>query len=114
MYARLRMGDAGEKAGRKEALFREVNEEVRDLADSGGRPDDEVGFVCECSDGTCTERIQVPLRVYEETRAHPSRFIVAPGHDGSFEHVVRREDGYAIVEKEGAAARAAAETDPRG
>lgn len=101
------------QAGRKEALFREVNEEVRDLAAPAADPGEAIGIVCECSDGACTERLQVPLRVYEETRAHASRFIVATGHDGAFEHVVSRGDAYVIVEKEGDAARVASETDPR-
>lgn len=107
------MGQDEHQAGRRESLFREVNEEVRDLAAPAVGPDEQIGFVCECSDGACTERLQVPLGVYEETRAHPSRFLVAPGHDGAFEHVVARRNGYVIVEKEGGAARVAAETDPR-
>lgn len=107
------MANDERQAGRKESLFREVNEEVRDLAAPAADPEEEIGFICECSDGACTERLQVPLRVYEETRAHASRFLVAPGHEGSFEHVVSRGDGYVIVEKEGDAARVAGETDPR-
>jgi hypothetical protein len=107
------MGPTEKQAGRREALFREVNEEVRELAAPAGDPEEEVGFVCECSDARCAERLQVPLAVYEETRSHPSRFIVAPGHAGAFEHVVARADGYVIVEKEGGAAEIAAETDPR-
>ncbi|HZT16139.1 MAG TPA: hypothetical protein VFA19_09335 [Gaiellaceae bacterium] len=108
------MNGEGERAGRKEALFREVNEEVRDLADHAGALPDQVGFVCECSDEGCSERVQVPLAVYEETRSYPRRFIVAPGHEGGHEHVVSRSTGYVIVEKDGEAARVAAETDPRG
>ncbi len=108
------MGGEGAKVGRKEALFREVNEEVRDLADHAGPAPEQIGFVCECSDEGCSERVQVPLAVYEETRSHARRFIVAPGHEGPYEHVVTRATGYVIVEKDGEAARVAADTDPRG
>lgn len=102
------------QVGRKESLFREVNEEVRVLAAPAVAPGQQIGFVCECSDEACTERLQVPVSVYEEVRAHERRFLVAPGHEGPYEHVVARGEGYVIVEKEGEAARVAAENDPRG
>lgn len=101
-----------ERAARNEALFHEVNEQIRRLADSGGPPAT-CDFICECSQDTCSERIHIPMHVYEAVRAAPRRFIVLPGHDSDFEHVVERADGYLIVEKEGAAARIAEQTDPR-
>jgi hypothetical protein len=103
-----------ERAARNEALFREVNEQVRRLSDAQGDPTGgEVACVCECSDDSCTERLHVTLAVYEGVRADPRHFLVAPGHDTAIEHVVRSGDGYAVVEKEGAAGRIADQTDPR-
>lgn len=103
-----------ERAARNEALFREVNEQVRSLSVSQlSTPPEALLIICECSDDTCTERVSLPVAVYESVRADPRRFVVVPGHDNDFERVVDRSDGYAIVEKEGHAGRVAEETDPR-
>jgi hypothetical protein len=103
-----------ERAGRNEALFREVNEQARTLADRFGGPGaNEFGFVCECSDDACTERVRLTLEVYEAVRASPRRFVLVAGHETSVERVVDRGPGYVIVEKVGAAARIAEQHDPR-
>jgi hypothetical protein len=102
-----------ERAARNEALFREVNEQVRTLSASQPSAPEALLIICECSDETCTERVSLPVAVYESVRADSRRFVVVPGHDNDFEHVVDRSDGYAIVEKEGHAGRVAEETDPR-
>jgi hypothetical protein len=102
-----------ERAARNEALFREVNESIVELAERhGGSQTGE--FVCECSRPSCATRIHVPLDVYEQVRAHPRRFVLASDHvDGTVERIVDRRDGYVIVEKEGAAGRVAERTNPR-
>ena len=71
------------------------------------------GFVCECSQDTCAERVQVALSVYEAVRADPRGFILLPGHENQVERVVERVDGFLIVEKEGVAGRIAEANDPR-
>jgi hypothetical protein len=102
-----------ERAGRNEALFREVNERVEELHEARSGHD-VAEFVCECADDSCTERIPVPLQVYEDVRADPRRFIIHPGHQHSeLEHVVDADDRFLIVEKHGAAGRVAAATNPR-
>jgi hypothetical protein len=99
-----------ERAGRNEALFREVNEGVEKFA----REDDAAAaFVCECSNDSCTEHLRLELRVYEEVRSHARRFFVLPGHENPADHVIERHDSYLIVEKEGDAGRIAERTDPR-
>ena len=103
-----------ERAARNEALFREVNEQVRAVAAQFGSRPEESSFVCECSDDSCVEKIRVPVAVYERVRQDPRRFLLVPGHDNEFERVVERAGGYVIVEKEGGAGRIAAHTDPRG
>jgi hypothetical protein len=87
-----------EQIARTEALFRNVNEEIRDAS---GRFEAEVGeFVCECGDPTCTEHVEVPLEEYEAVRSHPTRFLVRPGHvKGPVERVVSRNRRYAVIEK---------------
>jgi predicted ATPase len=103
-----------ERAARNEALFREVNERVEELHDqlaSGGT----AVFVCECAEETCTDRISVPLTVYERVRSDPHLFLVADGHvRAEVEHVVEKQKGFVIVAKdEPTAARVAEQTDPR-
>jgi hypothetical protein len=59
------------------------------------------------------ERIGIRLAEYEAVRAHPSRFLVLPGHERpDIERVVGEGDGYFIVEKTGGGAEVAHETDP--
>ncbi|MGZ4334946.1 MAG: hypothetical protein ACXVRJ_11840, partial [Gaiellaceae bacterium] len=63
-----------ERAARNEALFREVNEQVRSLSETHS-DDTEAGFVCECSSADCLERLQIPLAVDEEVRSNGRRFL---------------------------------------
>lgn len=103
-----------ERAARNEALFREVNEQVESLSErQGSGAEGKLPFICECSDDRCIERVSVPKAVYQDVRADPRRFLVIPGHDHDFEHVVERTERYAIVEKEGRAGEIAEQTDPR-
>jgi hypothetical protein len=104
-----------ERAARNEALFREVNEKVEAVSRQFGFHEaaETVAFVCECSDDACMEHLRVPINVYESVRADPRRFILKAGHETEIERVIARNNGYAIVEKQGAAGRIAAETDPR-
>jgi hypothetical protein len=102
-----------ERAGRNEALFRAVNEEIRDVDRRFG-----VGasaFVCECADDKCVMRLSVPRDAYTAVRQSSTRFLVAPGHeDLSLETVVERHDGFFVVEKFGTAGEVAERLDNRG
>jgi hypothetical protein len=97
-----------------EALFREVNERIEDLADKFN-----IGVldaVCECGDAACAERIEISHEDYEAMRADPTRFAVVPGHElPDVEHVVERRKGYVVVAKDpGVPAEVARAADPRG
>jgi AraC-like DNA-binding protein len=96
-----------------EAIFREVNERIRDVADTL-QLEDESEFVCECGDLACTERIRVARTDYEVTRREPRRFLTRHGHVAQdVEFVVEQRDGYEVVQKrEGEPARVAEQTDP--
>ena len=101
-----------ERAGRNEALFRVVNEEINEVDRRFGARTTE--FVCECADATCIVRLSVPLDVYAAARSSSTRFLVAPGHeDPSLESVVERHDGFFVVEKFGTAGRVAERNDTR-
>ena len=81
-----------------EALFREVNERIAETADRYTA--EEAAFVCECADGNCTHRVELPLETYEEVREDGKRFLLVPGHeDERFERVIKRKHGFAVVEK---------------
>ncbi len=106
------MGRA-ERLARNEALFREVNERLEELGRRTGTADGGLDFVCECADGSCTERIHLSLPEYEEVRSDPTHFAVLPGHEVCAEHVVADRGRYRIVAKDGTAGTLAEDTDPR-
>ena len=102
-----------ERIAKTEALFRNVNEGIREASD---RLEAEVAdFICECSDSTCTEHVRVPLEEYERVREHATRFVVRPGHvKGPIERVVEQERQYTIIEKlDRVIARIARRLNPR-
>jgi hypothetical protein len=101
-----------ERIARNEAIFRVVNERVREV-----RPEDDserVGFLCECGDESCTETVYVMVRDYERIRSEPTYFIVVPGHEvTSVEAPVEEHDGFLVVRKNPEEAAIALDTDPR-
>ena len=109
------MDDRTRRIGLTEALFREVNERVEELAKDFGVYDEPLDLLCECGDGDCVERIRMPVAEYRELRSDATRFAVLPGHViPDVESIVARREGYDVVEKHtGGAAEIAAETDPR-
>jgi hypothetical protein len=108
-------GNEGRKA-LNEAVFRQVNEQIRNLQQGLVDADREpLHIVCECDRIDCAERISVDARVYEQTRSDAALFFVVTGHeDHSIEDVVDTGGGYLIVRKRsGEPRRIAEETDPR-
>jgi hypothetical protein len=103
------------RLGINEAIFREVNERIEDLAETFGIDDQPLDLVCECGRGSCTQQITMTRKEYEDLRSDPSHFAVFPGHEqGDVELVVARRGRYDVVKKrEGVPAAIANETDPR-
>jgi hypothetical protein len=103
------------RVGLNEAIFRQVNEQIRglnrDFALRGGT----MTVICECGDGECTERIELPVQDYERVRSNSRQYVIAPGHEiPEVEEVVEQADGYDVVEKdEGVPAELSRELDPR-
>lgn len=108
--------EANEQArevGRRQSLFREVNERIEGLAD-GFEPADEMEILCECAHGGCTELIALTSDLYEALRRVPTHFAVRAGHEiPAVERVVERHDGWVVVEKFGESGIEAAGLDPR-
>jgi hypothetical protein len=102
-----------ERRATTEALFRDVNERI---AESAERFDAEhTEFVCECADAHCTHRVPASLVEYEDIRARPTTFLVAPGHEqADIEQVISDRGRYRVVDKvQAVVRRVVTRLDPR-
>ena len=92
-----------------ERLARRINEVI-----DHERPRQGLDLICECSQSTCAERIDIGATTYADVRSHPRRFIVKEGHENlEIETVVETLHACLVVEKQGDAGRIA-EIDARG
>jgi hypothetical protein len=109
------MDERGKRLGRNEALFREVNERLRELGEGFSPVSEEAEFVCECGSSSCGEHVRMPLARYEEIRSDPKRFFVVKGHEElEYERIVSDNGDFLIVEKlPGGPAGMAIRDDPR-
>jgi hypothetical protein len=107
--------ERGERIGLNEAVFREVNERISDLAGQFGLEEQPLDLVCECGDPACVERISMSRDAYEQLRSDSTHFAVFPGHElPDVEDVIARNGTYDVVRKhEGGPAEIAQRTDPR-
>ena len=93
------MDARAERAGKNEAVFREVNERISDLTRENAAE-----FLCECATKTCTETLQMTRAEYENVRSVPTDFAVLPGHEvPDLEEVVERNDAFLVVRKKAGA-----------
>ena len=108
--------DYGDRIGENEALFREVNERLKDRKEDDSVWASPSEWLCECAEETCTERIEMSPREFEQLRSDATHFAVAPSKEHvspDIERIVERRERYWVVEKLGEAAEVAEETDPR-
>lgn len=108
--------DYGERTGENEALFRELNERLKERKEDDSAWALPSEWICECADQECTERIEMSLFEYEDLRSEATHFAVAPNREHVFsdvERIVEKREDYWVVEKLGEAAEIAEETDPR-
>ena len=103
------------RIGENEALFRHVNERIESLNESFAVVTDTFEIVCECADAACVKQIAISPDAYEQVRADPTLFIVAPGHETpEVEGIVETQAAYHIVRKHaGLPEQVAKKTDPR-
>lgn len=103
-----------ERDARAQVLFREVNEQLANLADTYAS-DGEETFLCECGNPKCTVALALTRAEYERIREHASRFAIALNHENpEVETIAEQNERYAVVEVyAGEASRIARETDPR-
>jgi hypothetical protein len=104
-----------ERKAKNEALFRQVNERVKEVSDAFAELDPSpIDFVCECSDENCARPVSLTMAEYERVRGVPTHFVVVPEHVvPDIESVVREGDGHVVVEKASGPDEVAVETDPR-
>jgi hypothetical protein len=114
------MSDRERRLGFNEAVFREVNERVKEIKETFestalfASQTDALDLLCECGDASCTDKISMPVAEYERVRADSLQFAVVPGHaDRQAEDVIAHETGYDVVRKRGEAAAAAEATSAR-
>ena len=100
-----------------ESAFRSADERTRRAAlHHRFEQSQRVPFVCECADPGCRETVMLNLVEYEHIRDHPTWFLLVAGHEDEetiHERIVDAEQGYAVVEKIGAAGAEAARLHPR-
>jgi hypothetical protein len=105
------VGAREDRIARNEALFRSVNERVRELVTTAGPV---ASFVCECGSADCAATVELTVAEYEHVRADPTHFLVVSGHEiPEVERVVERHGHYDVVRKNAEEAQIAIETDPR-
>jgi hypothetical protein len=106
-------GKKQRRAAANEATIRDVNEGI-ERGQWPGEEDNPVGFRCECARLGCNQLVELTVHEYEDIRANPRCFVVAPGHELSdVETVIESRSGYLIVEKRDQAGEAAERHDPR-
>ena len=109
------MDEHAKLVGENEAVFREVNERLRELGEGFSLVSETAEFVCECGQADCMARVRMSLAAYEEIRSDPKRFLVIKGHElPEYEHIVEEREEYLVVEKRpGGPAGKAIKEDPR-
>jgi hypothetical protein len=93
-----------ERIVRNNYTFKDANEQIRAKADEYDVSIERIPFLCECPMPACTEVLRLTLAEYAEVRMNPAHFFTVPGHeeaDAAVGHVVSRENGYVVVEKDG-------------
>jgi len=104
------------RAARNQAIYRLVNERVKELNEAFDALLPLGNWICECAKVECFEPIELTHEEYEAVRAIPTRFFVKPHEDHVFpdaEWVVERHERYWVVEKVGIAAALTQRKDPR-
>jgi len=89
------------RIGENEAIFRSVNEQVRELTASLATATNTMKVVCECGARSCTDQFEITTDAYGQVRADSTVFVVKPGHDlPETETVIDKNDTYWTVRED--------------
>lgn len=103
-----------QRAAMNQAVDRDANETVEDVAGAWDPPADPIDIRCECARADCREILRVSIAEYEAVRDDPRHFLVVPEHiDERIDRLLGYVRSYALIEKVGEGALVAEETDPR-
>ncbi|HAL26400.1 MAG TPA: hypothetical protein DCP25_06625 [Chloroflexi bacterium] len=79
-------------------MFRDVNERISTVADRS-LDESKIGFVCECFDRSCVQKVYLALMEYESLRGQPDHFVIAPGHTAApYQRLIEANDRFALVQ----------------
>jgi AraC-like DNA-binding protein len=102
------------RMAQNEALFREINERVEDVAAELGDQQAGYEYFCECANKDCTFRLVMSVEEYESVRSDAKQFVVLPDHfTPEIEELVLSTDQYWVVRKSGEAGQYVEQLDPR-
>jgi hypothetical protein len=82
-------------------LFRQVNERIRHLNEPFSVVR-KASWFCECSNGSCFERVEMFFDEYEDVRCHADRFLVVPDAvhvTPEIENVIERHHSHWVVQQ---------------
>jgi hypothetical protein len=97
------MGELEARIAKNNQTFRAANEQIKAKSEEYGDPLERIPFLCECALEDCREILRLTPVEYAEVRADPTHFFTVPGHaeaDRPVGHVISRQDGYVVVEKD--------------
>ena len=98
--SRAEEASAGTTGIGNQALFRDLNEQIRRIAETFA-VEGPLQLLCECEQGDCLARLSVSPREYEALRRFPTRFLTRADHVCDDERVVQEMAGWVVVEKIG-------------
>lgn len=83
------------------AIFREVNERVRELSLEQELVPwiERAEYFCECGEAGCLERIELTPAEFEAARSDESTFVISPRHVSPVFAIVEEMRDYLIVER---------------
>ena len=82
----------------RQALRREVNKRIRDVAEPNESGALEV--FCECGRVRCADRLRIDADAYDEVLASEGHFVVTTRHDhDGTQRLISRHHGFLVVER---------------
>ena len=82
---------------RNRLVLREVNDRIAKLVGDWNETGVSL-FICECSDHSCAEALEITAAEYERIRADEANFVVFPSHEqAESERVVERRRRFLVV-----------------
>lgn len=86
-----------------ELLFRHQNNKNKNRQQRDSPANDNelfIDFYCECSNGSCHERIPISVEEYEKEHKNNKQFIALQGHENkAIEQVIKEKGDFNVIQK---------------